>query len=113
MDRIRETGYIPGPADGYVIGENLAWGTLSLSTPRAIVAAWVASPEHLANILEGQYVDTGIGVTPAVPAIDSGGQRRSDLRARSSGPSSRDALRPRPGFATLRRPEKGGGPNVE
>ena len=74
VDRIRETGYIPGPADGYVIGENLAWGTLSLSTPRTIVAAWVASPEHLANILEGQYVDTGIGVTPAVPAIDSAGQ---------------------------------------
>lgn len=74
VDRIRETGYIPGPTVGYVIGENLAWGTLNLSTPRAIVAAWVASPEHLANILEGQYTDTGIGVTPAVPAIDSGGQ---------------------------------------
>jgi uncharacterized protein YkwD len=27
----------------------------------------VASPEHLANILELQYRDTGIGVTPAVP----------------------------------------------
>ena len=41
--------------DGYVIGENLAWGTYQLSTPQAIVAAWIASPRHLANILEAQY----------------------------------------------------------
>ena len=27
VDRIRATGYIPGPNVGYVIGENLAWGT--------------------------------------------------------------------------------------
>ena len=68
VDRIRDTGYIPSPDDGYVIGENLAWGTYELSTPKAIVAAWIASPEHLANILEAQYVETGIGVTPAVPS---------------------------------------------
>jgi uncharacterized protein YkwD len=68
VDRIRETGYIPGPTVGYVIGENLAWGTYGLATPAAIVAAWIASPGHLANILEAQYSETGIGVTPAVPA---------------------------------------------
>ncbi len=68
VDRIRDTGYIPSPDDGYVIGENLAWGTYELSTPKAIVAAWIASPEHLANILEAEYVETGIGVTPAVPS---------------------------------------------
>ena len=73
-DRLRETGYIPGPSVGFVIGENLAWGTLSLATPRAIVAAWVASPPHLANILEGQYRDTGIGVIATVPASLSAGQ---------------------------------------
>jgi uncharacterized protein YkwD len=68
VDRIRTTGYIPGPSVGYAIGENLAWGTYSLSTPQAIVSAWVASPGHLANILEGQYTETGIGITPAVPS---------------------------------------------
>jgi uncharacterized protein YkwD len=67
VDRVRASGYLPtGPA-GYVIGENLAWGTLSLATPQAIVAAWIASPGHLANILESQYRDTGIAITPAVP----------------------------------------------
>lgn len=68
VDRIRDTGYIPSPSDGYVIGENLAWGTYQLSTPAAIVAAWIASPGHLANILESQYTETGIGITPAVPS---------------------------------------------
>lgn len=67
-DRIRGTGYIPSASDGYLIGENLAWGTLSLATPRAIVAAWIASPEHRANILEARYLETGVGVTDAVPS---------------------------------------------
>ena len=73
VDRMRASGYIPNEQVGYVVGENLAWGTLSLSTPQAIVAAWVASPGHLANILEGQYVETGIAVLPSVPAALSEG----------------------------------------
>jgi uncharacterized protein YkwD len=73
VERIRATGYIPGPEFGYVIGENLAWGTLTLSTPQAIVEAWMNSPDHRANILEGRYVDTGIGIAPSVPASLSGG----------------------------------------
>lgn len=67
VQRIRATGYIPSSEVGYVIGENLAWGTLTLATPQAIVSAWIASPEHLANILEGKYRDTGIDVEPEVP----------------------------------------------
>jgi uncharacterized protein YkwD len=67
VDRIRDTGYIPGPNDGYVIGENLAWGTYQLSTAQSIASAWFASPGHLANILEAQYQETGIAITPAVP----------------------------------------------
>ena len=67
VERIRSTGYIPNSEDGYVIGENLAWGTLTLATPQEIVNAWIASPEHLANILEGKYHDTGIDVEPEVP----------------------------------------------
>jgi uncharacterized protein YkwD len=67
VDRVRGTGYIPGRSVGYVIGENLAWGTYGLSTPAAIVSAWIASPGHLANILESQYTETGIGVLPQVP----------------------------------------------
>lgn len=67
VERIRKTGYIANESVGYVIGENLAWGTYSLSTPKSIVEAWVASPGHLANILEPRYTETGIGVVPSVP----------------------------------------------
>jgi uncharacterized protein YkwD len=69
VDRVREAGYlVPSPA-GYVIGENLAWGTLSLSTAQSIVSAWIASPGHLANILESQYRDTAIAIAPQVPEV--------------------------------------------
>jgi uncharacterized protein YkwD len=74
VDRIRSDGYIPNRNVGYVIGENLAWGTLGLATPQAIVNAWIASPGHLANILEAQYAETGIAVTPQVPPSLAGGQ---------------------------------------
>jgi uncharacterized protein YkwD len=67
VERDRGDGYIPNTEVGYVIGENLAWGTLTLSTPEAIVKAWIASPEHLANILEAKYRQTGIDVEPEVP----------------------------------------------
>jgi uncharacterized protein YkwD len=73
-ERIRATGYIPGSEAGYVIGENLAWGTLNLSTPASIVAAWLASPGHLANILESRYKETGIGVAASVPSSLGDGQ---------------------------------------
>jgi uncharacterized protein YkwD len=68
VDRARSAGYIANPSDGYVIGENLAWGTYGLATPTSIVSAWLASPGHLANILESQYRETGIGVLAAVPS---------------------------------------------
>jgi uncharacterized protein YkwD len=66
-DRVEQSGYIPNSQVGYTIGENIAWGTLYLATPKSIVAAWTASPEHLANILNGDYRDAAIGVTPAAP----------------------------------------------
>jgi len=67
VQRMRDEGYMPSPEDGYIVGENLAWGTYQLSTPAAIAAAWFASPPHLGNILEAQYRETGIGVSAAVP----------------------------------------------
>jgi uncharacterized protein YkwD len=73
VDRVRAAGYIPAENVGYVIGENLAWGTLGLATAQSIVNAWIASPGHLANILEGQYSETGIAVVPQVPDSLSGG----------------------------------------
>ena len=74
VERVEETGYVPNQQVGYTLGENLAWGTLGLSTPSSIVAAWIASPEHLANILYAPYRDTAIGVVPEVPPSFGEGQ---------------------------------------
>ncbi|MGZ4396615.1 MAG: CAP domain-containing protein [Gaiellaceae bacterium] len=43
------------------VGENLAWGVGSLSRARAIVAMWMASPEHRANLLRPGYRTVGVG----------------------------------------------------
>jgi len=61
--RLRAVGYISSSI-GYEVGENIAWGTLDLATPRAIVSAWMASPGHRANILDPRFRETGIGVCP-------------------------------------------------
>jgi uncharacterized protein YkwD len=74
VERVVATGYVPSSEVGYTLGENIAWGTLQLSTPSAIVAAWIASPEHLANILYSPYVETAIGVAPEAPASLAEGQ---------------------------------------
>jgi hypothetical protein len=48
-------------------GENLATGSGSgsLSTARAVVDAWMHSPGHRANILNGGFRRVGIGIVPA------------------------------------------------
>ncbi len=74
LQRIQATGYLPGPPAGYAVGENIAWGTLSLATPQAIVNAWIASPEHLANMLDATYTDGAIGVAPSAPSALAEGQ---------------------------------------
>ncbi len=72
--RLRASGYIYSSNIGYALGENIAWGTLEDATPEAIVAAWMASPGHRANILDPRFRDTGIGVEARVPSSLGEGQ---------------------------------------
>jgi uncharacterized protein YkwD len=46
---------------GRLAGENLAWGVGPLGTARAIVAAWLASPPHRANLLRPSFRRIGVG----------------------------------------------------
>jgi uncharacterized protein YkwD len=73
LDRITASGYLPA-GWAYELGENIAAGTLQLSTPSAIVTGWMNSPDHRANILNADFTDSGIGVVAQVPAQYSGGQ---------------------------------------
>jgi uncharacterized protein YkwD len=45
---------------GRLAGENLAWGTGALGTAQGIVTAWLASPEHRANLLRPSFTRVGI-----------------------------------------------------
>jgi uncharacterized protein YkwD len=74
LSRMRASGYIYSSQVGYEVGENIGWGTLWLATPDAIVAAWMASPGHRANILDTHFRDTAIGVSPHAPASLAHGQ---------------------------------------
>jgi uncharacterized protein YkwD len=74
LDRIQASGFIANANVGYTLGENIAWGTLWLGTPRTIVKAWMESTGHRANILDGAFSETGIGVDPDLPLSMSDGQ---------------------------------------
>jgi uncharacterized protein YkwD len=74
LSRMISCGYIYSSEVGYEIGENIGWGTFDLGSPRSIVAAWMASPGHRANILDAHFRDTAIAVSPHVPSSLSQGQ---------------------------------------
>ena len=64
LSRMRASGYIFSSHIGYSVGENIAWATLWMASPKAIVAGWMASPGHRANILDATFRDTGVGISP-------------------------------------------------
>jgi uncharacterized protein YkwD len=66
MDRIESTGYMRG-ARTWVVGENLVWGTGPLSTPQALVTAWMNSPPHRENLLRPSFREIGIAALPGTP----------------------------------------------
>ena len=70
--RMRRTGYISSSRAGYEVAENIGWGSLWLGTPKAIVATWMHSAGHRANILDPHFRDTGIGVSPHTNALAHG-----------------------------------------
>ena len=69
--RIEQSAYL-AHANGYEVGENLAWGEGFLATPRQIVRSWMHSPEHRANILNGHFRDIGFGVALGTPVAGGG-----------------------------------------
>src|SRR2546423_4088224 len=54
IGRIRSSNYLSG-ARSWSVGENIAWGSGYLATPKSIVYTWMHSPPHRANILNGGF----------------------------------------------------------
>lgn len=65
--RIAETGFMRG-ARRWLVGENLAWGSVELGTPQALISAWMNSPPHRANILDPVYREIGVGTVWGSPS---------------------------------------------
>ena len=70
LSRVKRTGYVRG---NWSLGENIAWGSGALATPRAIVNGWMHSPGHRANILHGKFRDIGIGIKLGPPGAGLSG----------------------------------------
>ncbi|WP_205697629.1 CAP domain-containing protein [Conexibacter sp. SYSU D00693] len=66
LSRLKRTTYLKA-ARTWAVGENLAWGSGELATPRRTVAAWMASPGHKRNILDGRFRHIGIGIVRGAP----------------------------------------------
>jgi uncharacterized protein YkwD len=66
VGRIRSAGYLSGVGT-WAVGENIAWGSYNLSTPRSIVRAWMHSPPHRESMLSSRFRDIGIGITNGAP----------------------------------------------
>jgi uncharacterized protein YkwD len=64
--RIAATGWMHGRS-GWSVGENIAWGSGSLSTPSEIMNAWMHSAGHRRNILHREFRVVGIGVERGAP----------------------------------------------
>jgi uncharacterized protein YkwD len=66
VDRLRRAGYIPS-AGRWRVGEILAWASGAEATPRGIVDAWMASPEHRRVLLDSRLTEVGVGVVVGSP----------------------------------------------
>jgi uncharacterized protein YkwD len=66
IDRIVATGYTRG-AGSWLVGENLVWGTQTLSTPESMVQAWMDSPTHRANLMRARFREMGIAAVRGTP----------------------------------------------
>jgi uncharacterized protein YkwD len=65
--RIASSGYTRSSIS-WSAGENIGWGSGVEATPANMVAAWMASPPHRANVLDRRFQEIGIGVAAGAPA---------------------------------------------
>jgi uncharacterized protein YkwD len=60
ISRIKAVRYVR-PNGAWAVGENIGWGTGPMSTPAYIVASWMQSAQHRANVLNQGFREIGIG----------------------------------------------------
>jgi uncharacterized protein YkwD len=97
VQRLTKVGYLDG-GDDWVVGENIGWGQGPLSTPRAMVDAWMNSTGHRRNILAADYAEIGLGLAIGTPEDATWGAtyttdfgRRPPKKAKRRGAAARTA----------------------
>jgi uncharacterized protein YkwD len=70
VDRIVATGYTRG-ATFWEVGENLVWGSGTLSTPQSLVTSWMNSPPHRENLLRARFREIGIAAVVGTPRLST------------------------------------------
>jgi uncharacterized protein YkwD len=66
--RVRgSTTYLRGNIRAWSLGENIAWGSSDLATPREIVRSWMHSAGHRHNILQRSFRHIGLGIAIGAP----------------------------------------------
>jgi uncharacterized protein YkwD len=80
VGRIKAARYLSG-ARGYMLGENIAWGSGTYSTAAHIVDEWMHSSGHRANILNPSFHEIGLGIARGAPVDgqDRGGTYVTDF----------------------------------
>ena len=81
LERIRATGYLAG-VRSWSVGENIAYGSGSRSSPRSIGRAWINSSPHRANILSRSFREIGIGLASGTPVGSGGATYTTDFGRR-------------------------------
>jgi uncharacterized protein YkwD len=71
--RILATGYAPRGAH-WTLGENLAWGAAPAGDAAWVLAAWMRSRGHRANLLRASFRDVGVAAVAGAP-VEVGGPR--------------------------------------
>jgi uncharacterized protein YkwD len=101
--RVKPTSYIRSDKS-WIVGENLAWGTGPLATPRNIVAAWMASPGHRENVLRPVFREIGFGVTTGNPrSADGVGATYTTVFGTIGDPDAATALEVKPAAGSHRK----------
>lgn len=65
-DRVTASGYVG--RDGWLLAENIGWGSRNLSSPFEVSQSWMGSPDHRRNLLDPDLTDVGIGLAAGAPA---------------------------------------------
>ena len=64
-----------------MVGENIGFGTGSLTRPASIHQAWMHSTPHRAAMLSTRFREVGFGISPGIPFQSRGATFTADFAA--------------------------------